>query len=728
MGEFLDGVKSMFGMGGTTPSADPEKPTEPPADPLAWDKKKAAEWKGRIDRAQARKKDIAVWWDAAMKEYAPRFDEQPDTYRLRVRTNRPFSIVERKIGDLFYQRPDVSVAPSPLLEELAVTNPAFSALPTVHSHILNEKLGLDGVDAVGLMSTALFDKELCGAGWTDMGYESYTKPMPQTVTDPDTPGPIDPMTGQPTVIPGAERIEVVDVPVKSNCYWENVSPKAVLIPTECRGTDYDKQAAWLGLRFTISLNEAKRKWGAKIPENFKPSGPKQGEDYFDHGGNASPSGTTDLCAGTRIWYKSSLFRDDIIHPDHLTLLIFLDGIKDPVDEKDSPHQEFDAQGRLTPDSLIGFPLHPIVVRKLTDSPYIMSDVGVIMPQTQEMDVFREQCVEQRRINLTRFAHNTDEITNDELKAAMNAPQGGSIGLPAKAFSSGRLPLRPFEIAPIPPDDWAFNATQENDLSQTMGIDATAQGVAAGGSETATKTGVLQNNRNVRAGKEANTVAACYIKGVTKFSTLIQRYLTPEDAAAIVGQQRAMLWDAWRKEIPTRLAFTMLPDSQLRNDTPLDRKQFMDTMTYAANDPNINRRYMWQEYFRKCHIDETRALLPPEQVPQPKPEQPKPSVAFKGEDFNPMLPQSPIMMDLFQKITNLQIDPEAVKNALALAQLVTLMNAQAQTDGAADQKGQPAHGGKLAQMESLDKHHDDKSGGMQGSGQLLPQMGGPTGVN
>jgi hypothetical protein len=40
-----------------------------------------------------------------------------------------------------------------------------------------------------------------------------------------------------------------------------------------------------------------------------------------------------------------------------------------------------------------------------------------------------------------------------------------------------------------------------------------------------------------------------------------------------------------------------------------------------------------------------------------------------------------------------------------------------------QQGQPEHGGKVAQAETLDKHATDETGAQNGSGQFNPMMGG-----
>jgi hypothetical protein len=85
-----------------------------------------------------------------------------------------------------------------------------------------------------------------------------------------------------------------------------------------------------------------------------------------------------------------------------------------------------------------------------------------------------------------------------------------------------------------------------------------------------------------------------------------------------------------------------------------------------------------------------------------------------------------MVDLFTKITGIQVDPEAMRMALGLAQLMTaLQPARPETPGAKPPT-QPPHGGKLPQMESLDKHQADETGAMQATGEINPAMAGGMG--
>jgi hypothetical protein len=112
------------------------------------------------------------------------------------------------------------------------------------------------------------------------------------------------------------------------------------------------------------------------------------------------------------------------------------------------------------------------------------------------------------------------------------------------------------------------------------------------------------------------------------------------------------------------------------------------------------------------------------MPKPKQEEPKVSLSFKGEDLSPLSPQSPIVLDILMK-SGMQIDPVALVRAQDLGQQAAARQVvEAAASAVGEEKpGQPEHGGKVAQLESLDKHATDITGGMQNSGEMMPGMGG-----
>jgi hypothetical protein len=56
--------------------------------------------------------------------------------------------------------------------------------------------------------------------------------------------------------------------------------------------------------------------------------------------------------------------------------VLVHGIDAPVLEEDSPDQTLDGQGGLTPDSLLGFPIHPLNMRTRTDTAWPPADATI----------------------------------------------------------------------------------------------------------------------------------------------------------------------------------------------------------------------------------------------------------------------------------------------------------------------------------------------------------------
>lgn len=676
------------------------KPTKLPLQPSG-----LANWHGAIEKARAAKKTLQPWWDANLKAYAPTPSDSPDTYGSMVNTNRDFTLVERKKADLFYQRPDVSAIPSPLFV-------GQEALLETHTQILNEQLGLDGVNAKALAHQVLFDV-LCpsGTGWTKMGYESVTVPVEVEMPVGEQPAGGDVIGLGPTTPVMAKQ--KVDVPVHEDCFWTWFSPKQALVPHDARTTRVDDWP-WVGYEFEMPLRAAQRKgW---VPKEFTGTSPSQ-DLRFDHGLEATAGDA--IVHGVEIFYKSALYRDDQVHPLHQTQLILIEGVSVPAVHQDSPYQTLDEMGRLTPDSLLGFPIHPLTIRTLTDAAFVPSDCTISRPLVNELNKFRAQMIEFREAAILRWMYNTDTLPADALGKIVRSPIGGFIGVPGEAFGDNGA-IKELPHGSYPRENFAINDYLDNDLARTHALDSNQQGVTAESGTTATEAQIQQSNVNARLGLERGVVLDWYIQGVTKYSALIQRYLPVERAAQIVGPEAAQAWDGWRKQVPASLAFTALPDSALRTDLAWERKRWMEEYTFFANDPFINRPELLKQILPRLRY--SMKVLQTQQ-PEKGPEPTKPGLSLKGEDLNPLNPQFPILVEVLGQC-GIKISPEAIAKAqeAAMNQML-LQQVTAQADAQTGAGAETAHGGKVPQMEGLSKHAADQTGGMQGTGAPAPMGAG-----
>src|SRR5512145_191112 len=137
-----------------------------------------------------------------------------------------------------------------------------------------------------------------------------------------------------------------------------------------------------------------------------------------------------------------------------------------------------------------------------------------------------------------------------------------IGVPSEAFV-GEGAIKELPHGSMPRESFVSNDYIDRDIDRTTAIDASGAGAQSEGNATATEKQIVQANANARLDFERGVVLQWYLKGVTKYSTLEQRFLPVTRAAQIVGPQRAQIWDIWRKQVPSALAFTAMPDSALR---------------------------------------------------------------------------------------------------------------------------------------------------------------------
>lgn len=637
--------------------------------------KAAKAWRGRIDHALQRRKPYEAWWDANLRRYAPRGHDNVTQYNESINTNRDYTLVERKKSDLFFRRPDVSVLPTPLMA-------GQEAVLQVHQTILNEKLGEDGVDAGQLMDEVLFDA-LCPAGfmWSVLGYSGVFQDTPI----PDMVG----ADGNPVLAP---------VPIHEEVFWSRLSPKQILLPEEFKSCHYDK-APWLGFQFEMPLRQAKRLWS--LPAAFE--GDAGSESLrFDHGEQTHVNET--MVRGTEIWYQSSLYRDEIAHPLHQTKLVLIDGVDAPVEHRDSPHQAFDEMGRLSPDSLVGYPIHGGTLRTMSDAAYVPSDCTISAPLVSELNKFRDQMVRTREANIPIRIFDEEVLPPEVLRKILAAPIGGMIPVPKTAFM-GEGPFKEIARANFPRENFTSNDYVDNDIARTHAIDATQSGAQdAGTVKTATEIQMQQGNANARLDKERNRVLSFYLRGVTKFSTLLQRYLRVEQAAEIVGPEAAQQWAMWAKAIPTRVAFTLEPDSSLRTDTAQRRSESMQMYQFLANDPNVNRPELTKQVIKDFRKDPAKMVT--DQPPPPPTPKPNVSFSIKGEDISPLSPQYDNVRTILAEY-GIQL-PEASPDGTPEP-----------PPAAGPPPSPPPHPGGATPVPPLSKHAADRTGGMQGSGAPAP---------
>ncbi len=663
---------------------NPDQEQQNPMVTIQWDDEQITKLRGEIQRANTRRKVFETAWQKNIDAYVP--DPSNTKWGEDVNPGVDFYQVEQKKDQLFFDTPFVILTPDPLTvvqpppppgappppNDPTMQTPAIQA----HQALLNQLLGRRKLDVKRLADKVLFDV-LCpsGCGWTKIGYTNITKS-----TQIPRPSPYTPL-GQPTPEP---EMQAVDVPIFEEFFWERFSPKKGLIPNSYHDTEFDK-APWLGEKFQMPLRVAKRTY--QLPDDFNPKSSSTAQ-VFAHPGITADEDEEQV-SGEELWYKASLFDDNEAHPQKIRQIVFIDGLADPVVHRDSPYQTFGPDGKLTPDSMIGFPIHPCTIRDLADSAYVPSDCTITRPLVNELARFRTQLIEQRDSSTSVRIADENIVTPEVINKVIRSPWGAI--LPIAGFDPARPPMMELVRPTYPRESFQAQETIERDIAKVNSMSANQTGTQQDTVRSATELTYVQQNSNVRLQAERNRFLAWFLAGVQKLDALVQRY--PEQGAQPgAPPQSAPLG---------RYTYDIKPDSGVHVDSETDLKRFTALYNMLAKDPNINRMELHKAMLPLARLDPTKLLVQP---PPRGPEPPKITTIVRGEDLSPLSPQYDNVVQMLGQL-GIKLQPTPVTP--------DLMHNAAQQQAAQ----QPVHLGPPVGADVVSKHTTDHSGSTPNFGGL-----------
>lgn len=571
-----------------------------------------ATWKSHIDKAKARVDQRADAWKACLEEYMPVVAKKGESQEVKVSVH--FRNVHTKIGQLFYQMPDLVLTPkgpmaAPIIDPVTGMQFTNDDVVQIKREVLNDKLGDDGVDVSQLVDEVLFDiLGWAGIGCTKIGYRASTKPVTEPVMVPDPnfvppvqpgsvlglgPTPVPPMVPQIDPATGQPVTRTVQVPIHEDWYWSRFSPLKLLVAAELTSGRFDKESPWIGMRFEMIEHQARRVFNiaadTPISTNSSPD-----DSHYQHSEDAGAKPDR-MVTGVCVYYKAALMptSDEInsgnieVHPEAIRELVLIDGMTDrPAVHRPSPDQTFDRLGRLTADSMVGFPIHVLTTRDLADSPFPGSDVAFTQSEVRHINTHRRQSVQLRDRNIGKYLYDSSAFSPDEVHRLKHGEVGEYIPVEAGKLREGSDKI----IAPVMKaeparDDFRLAQLLEKDVEKTLGLGGPQVGSAEEGNPTATEIATIESKSNERIGKERNRVIKWYLRGVRKFDALLQRYCDDADYVEIVGSDGARKMQQWDKTlIAGRYAYKAKPDSQLKLDAAQDRAQALKYLEVMI--PNI----------------------------------------------------------------------------------------------------------------------------------------------
>lgn len=636
-------------------------------------------WRAEIDRADIAQRAFHGAWDENVQWYAGRSPDAVAFSRTSdfVNVNVDFYQTEQKLAALFYDTPEL---------QLTGTGALTGAAPIIAAHkaLLSAILGDSHMDVLPVVHTAIKDcLTVSGTGPVILGYQ----PTVRLVTPPAEMGQM------------LDLRQPIPVPIHERYYADRFSPKKLLIPADLHSTDWDK-AQWLAMRFRMPIAMARREF--RLPATFTGTTVRD-EHVLDAAQRAEEAATQPYVDGQVIWYRAAFFDEGDVHPEQYRELVLIDTLEAPARHRDSPHQTIGPQGRMTGHSLIGNPIHPLTIRTMPDSAYVPSDSLMTRPLVRELCKFRTQMVQERDANRSRVLYDVTAFPPEVLTAIEEGTLGSLIGVEGGKLAQGIQSIMA-EVVKGTGARQAYIANDyiQRDIEKTLAMGGPQVGQSDMNEGSATQTAIMDRSSQARQAHEQRQVLRWYLRLVDKVSALVCRYMTPQMAAAYIGDEMAQAWGQWDKETTDgRFAFSARPDSQIRLDAAAERKFALDVYNFTSNDPNVNRVPLIQNLHIKAGLDPTKTVV--EQLPEKKPE-PNVGFAFKGDDF--VGPQAPIVLEICQQL-GIAISPEATQ---AASQDVAMQMLTGLRDGNGKVIPQPAeHGGPAQKARPLSKQQGEQSG-------------------
>lgn len=668
-------------------------------------------WRKSIEGARKLRKDKAeaYGWQENIDRYRPKSVKDAEG---KVNIGVDFADVERKKAALFYDTPEISLLcdepgqplappqpPPPPNPDGSPSGPPPPPPPTlgsvalIHQELLNNLLGDSQIGVKHIVGQALLDVLLAaGVGPVRVGYTATTQDTPiETGADQ--------LTGEPIT-------ETAPVPIHEEFWIARRSPMSLLLPVEFRDTDI-RRAPWVGEDFSMPLSQFRAEYG--IPEDVDiPTGGEK--PYFGADDSRERDGDPEV-TGVYLEYRAMLFGKST-HPKAVWCLVLVDGMDQPIKHGPSQHQTIGEDGRLTPDSLPDYTILPLWIRDLPDSAWVPSDSTITAPLTKEINKYRTQSIEQRESARSVILYDPSLITPETKQKIEQGEINTMVPVTPGALAQGpQAIMAQVATASQGRESYLGQDYIQQDRERVLGISANQTGSNSGKKTTATEANIVNRNTEARFNQEQARVTAWYMAVVRALDALVLRYGDVRFASTLVGPRKGQVWAQFKQALAGGYRYEVNVDSGKYMDAEAQRRQLLQMYQMTRQDPLINPQKLIQKLLTAWGIDPAEGMAQP-QPPQPQP--PQVGVSFKGEDFNPLNPQFPLVVKMAQQ-GGWQITPQDIQAAQAGAQQLQqqALLAQAMAGPAESGKPQPSikHGGPAQQQMPISKRQMDETGGV-----------------
>ena len=599
-----------------------------------------ADWWKEIDKAKERRAKLEAEWDTLLDAYKPVVSSA--TTPEDVKANVHFRNIHTKIGQLFVRSPKVRCIPKGPANSQVMTqypdpvNPAappievpmqLDRIVAIRQEVINSFMGRGKINGTRLMDECLFDM-LAWAGIcaVKVGYKATTKMVQQPVMVPDpsfvppqrtgsildlAPAPQPPMVQDIDPLTMEPKFEQVPVVIHEEWYAKRFSPKKLLFNSDLTTARHNEEAWWIGHEGFMPIKQAVREFGVNEADLTK----SDEDDRVHKHDDMNPSSATgkNLVHYYEIYYKGVRTIDDEFHPEAIYQLILLDGMKEKAAvSRRSPDQTFDEMGKLTPDSLKGFPIKIGCLRDYSDSPYPKSDSAFTNTSAKEINTYRKQGVKLRDAAIGKYFFDQGAFDTTDIDTLKNGEVGEYVGVKPGLLAQGPDKIFfPTSQVKASPDDYRMAQILKQDMDETLGISSVQAGTPLETTRSATEVADFGAGAQGRQEKERDRAIQFYLDVVEAVDALVIRYADEGDYVAILGPDGTQQFIQWNKFIiDGPMSFDIEPDSAYYTDAARMRQQDLQFYNLVAQDPLVDRSYVLRRLATRFSFDPNKIILNP----------------------------------------------------------------------------------------------------------------------
>lgn len=609
----------------------------------------ASWWSGRLDWDTQTRRALLPGWRKNANAYRNKLKpETPDG----IRVNIEYEKTEQKKYQLFYRLPAIKLRPSPRTMRESLPQPTIPGMPVVpprdlkravsiFKEVVMRLIGPKMANCAAMMGEVIFDV-LCPSGiaFAKIGYERFTDghvqvPTGAMIDDPNfqQPGSVLGLTPVPQI----PELALTPNVIAEQYYASRISPALGIVPSDFRGSDYARDADYLGHDFPMAEEAMKaRGW---IVSTTTPGDMSSGGNTFEEDRivelNVKGTAREGQAWCREIFYYAQRIDPTVKHPQKIRRLVFVHGQPNPVVHEDYKGQRFDARGRLVA-GVKTLPIKVLTLRYVSDSAHPPSDCEITSQYGKELSEFRSGQMQHRRKAIPRTVIDVSRILDQSTKDAI---------LAGKHYADIPVDGNPNNIAAdmgrpsYPSENWRANDAVMDDTNRAWALGATQSATTEASGTTATEIAAIGQATATRLGGEREIVVSRFLMGIIEdLASLFQLFADREDYVEILGPDGEKKVEAFtNQDVMGEFLFEAVPDSTRPPDASADRDLALNAYNLLANDPFVNREQLVRDVMDAYGLDADRLVRVPE-PPKPVPEKPKVSLSFKGDDLAPMMPQ------------------------------------------------------------------------------------------